>query len=89
MQPSAKVTGTLVPDSTGSYNVAGMFGGKNYYRRKDGAWFIWWQGPAAWIISEDLGVPGVFSWSRIDPSEEGDYNPIGGAAGIATVTLFP
>lgn len=80
------VTGDLVPDATGFYDIAGVHNGQNYLRRHDGAYFVWWDGLNLWHITTGLGPPVPPGWSRFDPAIEGDYNPAGGYVGIATVT---
>jgi len=83
------VTGTLNPDATGNYLYAGTYNGKPYYRREDGAYFIWWcssTSPDYWIISTAAGVIGgpIAYWYRESP-EIGNYAAAGTATGTATV----
>lgn len=82
-----QVTGSLTPDATGNYFVAGTYNLKKYYRRADGAYYIWWYaGPlgAQWVISNELGVVG---WLRGSMDIEGPYIPYGGGtSGTATVS---
>lgn len=81
------VSGDLDPDATCIYLKAGIYAGKPYYRRQDGAWHIWWSaGPGHWIISWSKGMPEPPLWYRDDPNIIGDYQPAG-TTGIATVTL--
>lgn len=74
------------PDATGLYDEAGVHNGKPYYRRHDGAYFIWRDGiDFFWILS--IGLDNLIpSWTRGDPAVVGDYAPGGGWTGIATVT---
>ncbi len=81
-----EVTGTLNPDSTGTYEDAGEHNGKRYYQRAGNGWFIWWDNIAAWWISTVLGVKGASYWGRTDPDIAGPYSAFGGASGEATVT---
>lgn len=81
------VSGTLDPDVTCTYHKAGAYGGKPYYIRDDGEWYIWWDtGVSIWIISPGTGVVMGPHWRRNDPNIEGNYVVAGGAAGVATVT---
>lgn len=83
----AIVTGELVPDSTSTYELAGTYNGKDYYRRKDGMWYIWWViAYLDWIISHQPGSAD-FYWIRDFPDIVGDYQPTGLSSGIATVAL--
>lgn len=81
------INGELTPDATGNYFKAGEYGGKSYYRRSDGAWFIWWQ-VSDWYISDALGG-GVEPkrWIRNDSNIVGDYEPRAGAVGTAAVSI--
>lgn len=83
----AAVTGELIPDATGTYIFGGQYNGKDYYRRKDGAWFIWWQPGSWWYISVGLDKEGEAFWVRMDPEMCGNYETSGMATGDATVTL--
>lgn len=79
------VTGDLTPDGTGYFDEAGVHNGEPYYRRHDGAYFIWWNGAFAWYISIALDAT-VNSWERINPAIAGEYTAQGGHLGIATVS---
>lgn len=81
------VTGILTPDATCMYFKAGMSAGKPYYRRQDGAFFIWWY-PAPvseWWISVAVWDADN-GWRRADPNIEGDYIPWH-HGGTATVSV--
>ncbi len=81
-----EVTGTLSPDVTGDYLPDGIYNGKMSYSHAVGVFFIWWNGIATWYISGIKGgMPGPH-WCRTAPTIEGQYGPLGGATGIATVT---
>lgn len=80
------MTGDLSPDTTGDYLPHIIYNGKMSYRRKDGAWFIWWDGVRNWIINDELGAVRPAEWLRREDLIEGDYEPNGEATGIATVT---
>jgi len=85
--PDYIVTGELTPDATGNYFEAGVYGGKPYYRRADGTYFIWWSPDEEdWSITRELGDVGVdgFWFSTTIPSE--NFAPAWPATGIATVT---
>ena len=80
------MSGVLVPDATGDYFEAGIYGGRPYYARNDSAFTIWWQnGTSHWMISAS---PDTFNpyWVHDDPAIIGDYSPAAGATGTATVS---
>jgi len=79
------VSGTLNPDVTGMYDYDGQFGGKDSFRRPDGAWFIWWHPFANWVISVAKDDLVGMKWERHFPNIDGEYEPFGGATGTATV----
>ena len=80
------MTGDLTPDSTGDFLPHIVHNGKMSYVRGDSAYFIWWQPPATWVISQALDWVIFNIWTRADPDIQGDYVPLLGAAGDATVT---
>ena len=83
------VTGTLDPDITGSYTVAGTYNGKNYYVNTDASRHIWWDShDSQWAITVALGQYVVDIWYREDASVVGEFTPAGTATGIATVALI-
>jgi len=81
-----EVTGALFPDATGTYEDAGEHNGKRYYQRTPNGWFLWWSLAGTWRISYLLGGGGDKFWERADPNIEGEYLPIIGVTGTATVT---
>ncbi len=83
------VTGTLNPDATGFYDVAGMHNGEPYLRRQDGAYFNWWDGIVIRNITPTLGGAVPPTWSKIGTAIVGDYNPTLPYTGIATVSVAP
>lgn len=83
----AIVTGTLIPDGTGTYELADTYNDRPWYLRADTVRRIWWSPiPQTWINSEDFTGAGP-GWGKTDPNIEGNYIPYLGATGIATVTL--
>ena len=80
----------------GTYNLAGVYNGENYWEHESGGWFIWWDsGEEYWYISEGTG-PGEqidFEqdnfWYLNAPDVEGNYTPDGGAENAATVSFTP
>ncbi|GAI94925.1 unnamed protein product [marine sediment metagenome] len=76
----------MTPDCKGDYLPHIMYGGKMSYRRKDGAYFIWWEGVVSWCLSDELGMAETGHWIGEHMDVEGDYDPTMGATGIATVT---
>ncbi len=70
----AIVTGNPDPDCRGTYELAGTHDGKDYYERKDSAWFIWWWSEVPqWIIGPELGNIEAIYWHRWEESIEGEY----------------
>lgn len=69
----AIVTGDPDPDCKGTYEVAGTYNEKDYYKRKDSTYFLWyfphWDW---WIISTILGDRVVGYW-RNELTFEGEY----------------
>lgn len=76
----------MTPDATCNYVQAGVHNGRDYARRLDGAWFIWWKPGFFWVVSIGLDVLGAGFWSRALEDIEGIYLPQGEAIGEATVT---
>lgn len=82
------VTGQLGPNATCLYFKAGTYWDRPYYRRQDGAWFIWWYGLYdSWVISVIVGGYGTAFWGRESTEVAGEYLPHLDATGNATVTL--
>ena len=85
---SYTVSGTLTPDSTGTYYYAGEYDGYDLFRRNDSAYEIWrdtlnnW-----WIISVAAGDVTAGCWKRIVASITGTYTPIAPYTGTATVAI--
>jgi len=84
------VTGNPNPDCKCNYFLAGTYGGKPYYRRVDGLWFIWFFSSARWAISAVVGTL-TLGWAKvINPTIiTGDYPGSGGASGTAIVSTGP
>ena len=77
----------LNPDCSGNYFTAGTHDSQPYYRRADGAWFLWWYLDAGyWHISTEAGVVGSYYWFR-GPAITGNYSPGGSTIGTATVAV--
>lgn len=89
-KPTYKVTGTITPDATGNYWTAGIHEGKPYYKRLDEEWFLWYDGTINWFISKTVGEFGTSWWYKefYPETPVGDYEPNGGATGIATVSPY-
>lgn len=83
----AEVTNSLSPNTTGYYNLTGTYNNKSYYRRGVDFWFIWWNDIDRWYISATLGAVGGAGWQHIYRDVDGEYTPLGGASGTATVNL--
>lgn len=81
------VSGILNPNATCNYDITGQHDGKNYLRRKDGSWFVWWSILYdCWFITALLGEFTGPYWLREQPVMEGDYDAGPGASGIATLS---
>lgn len=82
------MTGTLNPDATCNYHYAGTdLNGYDYFKRADGAYYLWYDGITDWNISVLYSIPGADYWTRTDPNLVGLYAPQGNATGNATVIL--
>lgn len=79
------VTGTMIPDIKGTYEVAGQRNNKPYYELSGNGWFIWWNGIDRWYITIEPGELGDGWWSHQGPDIEGLYFNGGTAIGNATV----
>lgn len=80
------MSGTLSPDATGNFYTAGLYNGRGYARRADGAYFLWWDGVDTWTISAVLGTPGADYWEEVAVSPvSAAYDPLGTATGVAAV----
>ncbi len=75
----------MSPDATCNFVQAGEYNGRDYARRLDGAYFIWWDVGGRWIINTELGNLFGGMWTRIDPNIEGLYEPEPPNTGDATV----
>jgi hypothetical protein len=80
------VTGSITPNATGNYFYGGTYSGYNYYRREDGAWYIWYNiyGGPNWALSHTLGSQGPYYWYSEDKT--GSYINDGEATGTAIVS---
>jgi len=83
----AIVTGWTNPDCAGKYELAGTHGPKDYYKRTDSVYFIWWNGLDDWYISDTLDVIVGGAWERESTNIEGEYQGIFGNHGNPVVTL--
>lgn len=81
------VTGEISPDATCNYDEAGVHEEQPYYRRKDGSWFIWWDGYDYWYISDALGDDTGYSWRRESPNIVGVYVPRNNTTGNPEVSV--
>lgn len=84
------VSGDIDSNATGNYFEAGTYAGKSYYRKTDGAWFIWWDTvDEEWNISSTLGVYTNPGWYREESGVIGTYSRTPLAVGLATVSAGP
>jgi hypothetical protein len=78
------VTGTLSPDATGDYTLAGIYNSKPYWKRTT-AYHIWWDDPnGCWVISVLLGTPGSAYWNNDTGNVIATYDPVDAATGQAS-----
>lgn len=79
------MTGTLSPDATGEYEYDGMYAGEGSYKLTTGNRWLWWDaGITDWVNTDEVGNKDRPFWAR-DATIVGDYDPFGGATGVATV----
>ena len=61
-----------------------------YFRRADGAFFIWWNTlDNLWVLSAVLGVEGVGWWASPTTAVPGTYTPAGTYTGNPVVAATP
>jgi hypothetical protein len=80
------VTGSLAPDATGDYTLAGIYMSSPYFHNPT-AYYLW--GDAAggcWVISAVLGLYGASFWTLTAVQPIGSFAPGGAATGAAVVT---
>lgn len=81
-------TGVTSPVSAGVYTWAGEYNGQMYFRRADGAFFIWWNTSASlWYITALLGTLGTGSWQSPTTAVVGTYTPNGTYTGNPVVAI--
>lgn len=82
------VTGNPWPDCTGKYILAGLYNGHDYYRRTDGAWYIWYaEAYDRWYIGYEFNGSFIPLWYH-DTSIGGIYEGYKWQYKQATVTPF-
>ena len=79
------VTGTLDPDASGNYGCESGFNLRPTYVGPLRDFFLWWNGTDSWYISGCVGDTTGAHWKLVALCLVGDYNPVGGATGIATI----
>lgn len=75
----------MSPDATCNYVQAGEYNGRDYARRLDGAYFLWYHLSGNWHITNILGDMGDSWWTRFFDTPLGNYTAQGEATGEATV----
>lgn len=81
------VTGNPDPDCRGTYELTGVHGDKDYYKRTDSVYFLWyWSVSGWWYITRFLGSLAHAYWFR-KTTMEGSYDPEHGATGNPIVKL--
>jgi hypothetical protein len=83
------VTGTITPDATGNYKAAGILLENIYYKHLTKNFYVWFDPPAAWHITDLVGTWDYYAWNRENPGILGDYPPEYGVSGTATVVEGP
>jgi hypothetical protein len=74
-------TGACTPDVTGSYALAGIYGTRPYWRRTDGAYFVWWLPEyTEWELGPTLGTYATAVFYRVNHLL-GTYYPQHGSTG--------
>ena len=82
------VSGTLTPDATCQYDLAGSINGKDYFARRTGTYYLWWDSAQTeWIINVSPGTPTTDYWKGNPGDPPGNYSPQGTYTGSATVCL--
>ena len=83
---SYDVSGSLTPDATGLFELSGGSGGKPAFERTDEAYFLWFDITVpCWYISESF-FDITPAWQKLSTEILGEYAPINGAIGTATVS---
>jgi len=83
------VVGDPVPDCTGDYFEAGIYGGRPWYKQASENFCIWWEdGGGYWVISQSVGGYNPH-WTKSGPAITGDYNFVPPSGGTPTVVLGP
>ena len=83
----AIVTGNPYPDCTGKYVLEGTYDGKDFYRRTDGVWCIFYKALYnKWYIASDPDVPVGGAWIG-NSTIQGIYHGLKPEYGNAWVTL--
>lgn len=85
LPPAYNVTGTMSPDCKCNYFYVGEHNGKPYYRRGDGAFYLWWNTVAlsCWVISVEMVFIGNL-WFK-QGLIQGEYTSSGDYIGIPIV----
>jgi hypothetical protein len=81
------VSGSITPNATCNYLLAGFFNGKNYYSRSGNYFIFWLPISFCWVLSSVLGSHAGFYWSKINDPVQGNYLPHGTATGTAIVSV--
>jgi hypothetical protein len=83
-------SGVTSPVSAGVYTWAGEYAGQLYFRRADGAFFIWWDSPTEkWFMSTGPGIGSPGFWRSPTSSVVGTYSPTGTYTGNPIVVVTP
>lgn len=79
------ISGTIIPDSTGDYDVLGHYEDRPWSKHQTENFYIWWDGIDSWIISTVLGTTGDDYHKRTDINVNSIYSPEGIATGDAII----
>lgn len=69
--------GWTIPDCQGQYRPSGWYSGVPYFKRIDGAYYIWRSGHNRWSITTDVGMLNPNRWDRLKTWPPGEYEPVG------------
>lgn len=83
VQTTICVSGSIIPDQTGNYKLAGTYNDKPFYKGITATYAIWWRSSDNWQLSAAPGLTTGPHWRNNHPDIEGDYLPYFPATGTA------
>jgi hypothetical protein len=81
--------GTLTPNAAGNYNAESGYNDELTWSNDLRTFFLWWDDVDSWIISYAYDGLDKEYWKKSTPGILGDYEPYGGASGVATILQGP